>query len=62
MHDSNNWQFAVTLGAIVVGVFINNRKADDVRRELHTDISLLTGKFIDLIDRLAKVEAKLETK
>jgi hypothetical protein len=71
MHD--NWQFAVTLGAIILGAFYNNRKSDDVRKELdgkiervhmalHSDINLLTGKFIELIDRLAKIEAKLEAK
>lgn len=60
MHD--NWQFAVTVGAIVIGAFVNNRKIDDVRVELHGDINLLTGKLIDLIDRLAKLEGKLESK
>ena len=78
MHD--NWQFAVTLGAIIVGIFFNNAKLDELRKELggvrseldgklgnlrteiHSDINLLTGKFIELIDRLAKIETKLESK
>lgn len=67
MHD--NWQFAVTLGAIVFGAFFNNMKSDSVRKELrtdidafrkelHADINLLTGKVIELVDRLSKLEAK----
>jgi len=80
MHDNNSWQFAVTLGVIILGAFYNNKKSDDVRKELggkidgvrselhaeiqsvrselHSDMNLLTGKIMELIDRLAKVETK----
>jgi hypothetical protein len=45
MHD--NWQFAVTLGTIIAGVFYNNSKIDKVIEALH-----------DIDKRLSKIEDK----
>ena len=66
-----HWEFAVTLGAIIVGIFFNQRAADRVRTDLggtfnamftslKGDITMLTGKVIELTDRVSALEAKWE--
>jgi hypothetical protein len=63
---NNNWQFALTLAAIIAGIFFNQRAADHVRADmtalfttLSGRIDMLTGKVIELIDRVSALEAKI---
>ena len=65
MHD--NWQFALTLAAIIAGIFFNQRAADRVRSDLTTlfmslkaDVTMLTGKVMELTDRVSALEVRLE--
>jgi hypothetical protein len=71
MHD--NWQFALTLAAIIAGIFFNQKAADRVRTDLtgtintmfgtlKADIAMLTGKVMELTDRVSALEVKLEDK
>ena len=59
----DNWQFAVTIAAIVVGIFFNNRAADRVRSDLTAQInnvrSDLTGQLNLLSGRIDMVISKL---
>jgi hypothetical protein len=48
----DNWQFAVTIAAIIVGIFFNNRAADRVRSDVSTQVDKLRSDVSTQVDKL----------
>jgi uncharacterized protein YoxC len=64
----NNIQFIFAVSmptlAVLVGILVNQVQTSGISREvsgLRSDVQMLTGKVIELIDRVAKLEGRGET-
>lgn len=58
MHD--NWQFGVTIAAIIAGIFFNQRAADSVRSDLTGQINTLSGRIDMVIGKLLELAERHE--